>query len=338
MLSVPMALNAIVKLDIPNILSRSHLPLSPSEILSLTNPNSNPSSSINLHRLLRLLTSHKVFNESVQDGEPRYSLTDIGKTLVDDENGNSFASYVLQHHQEPLVRSWPLVHEAVVDPTGPEPFARANGCPAYEYYGKDEGTNGLMRKAMWGVSIAFIEEFLDVYCGEEKGLDGVETLVDVGGSSGACLWMIMERVKGVCVGVNFDLPEVVQGGIDFPGIIHVGGDMFKHIPQGDAIFMKWILTTWTDEECAQILKNCYDALPEGGKVIACEPVVPETTDNSQRTRALLENDIFVMTIYRSEGKVRTENEFRKIGNSVGFPNFRALYHLDHFYTVLEFKK
>ena len=98
-----------------------------------------------------------------------------------------------------------------------------------------------------------------------------------------------------------------------------------------------MLTTWTDEECELILRNCYNALPEGGKVIACEPVVPEETDNSQRTRALLEGDIFVMTIYRAQGKERTEDEFRKISVAAGFPKFRAMY-LDHFYTVLEFQK
>ncbi|ONK79660.1 uncharacterized protein A4U43_C01F8710 [Asparagus officinalis] len=133
--------------------------------------------------------------------------------------------------------------------------------------------------------------------------------------------MIMRRAGNVKVGVNFDLPEVVAGAPEFPGIIHVGGDMFKFIPQGDAIFMKWVLTTWTDEECELILKNCYNALPEGGKVIACEPVVPEETDSSQRTRALLEGDIFVMTVYRALGKERTEDEFRKVVGCVGFGEF-----------------
>lgn len=100
---------------------------------------------------------------------------------------------------------------------------------------------------------------------------------------------------------------------------------------------QWVLTTWTDEECTQILKNCCKALPEGGKVIACEPVLPEETDASRRTRALLENDIFVMTIYRTQGRERSEEEFRQLGLAAGFAGFRAIY-LDPFYTVLEFKK
>lgn len=83
--------------------------------------------------------------------------------------------------------------------------------------------------------------------------------------------------------------------------------------------------------------NCYLALPVGGKLIACEPVLPKESDESHRTRALLEGDIFVMTIYRSKGKHRTEEDFRQLGLSTGFPSLRAFY-IDDFYTVLEFQK
>lgn len=126
------------------------------------------------------------------------------------------------------------------------------------------------------------------------------------------------------------------------GVRHVGGDMFRSIPSGDAIFMKWVLTTWTDEECTAILRNCYRALPAGGgggggKVIACEPVVPEETDGSTRTRALLENDIFVMATYRTQGRERSEDEFRRLGAAAGFTGFRAFYP-DPFYAVLEYTK
>lgn len=222
-----------------------------------------------------------------------------------------------------------------MDPEGSEPFRKANGKPAYLYYGDDPNANELMLKAMWGISVPFIKAMLDGY---EGGFDGVRTLVDVGGSSGACLDMIMKRVPTVEAGVNFDLPEVVAGAPEFPGVTHVGGDMFKSVPRGDAIFMKWVLMTWTDDECRKILKNCYDALPEGGgKVIACEPVEPDVADGSCRTRALLASDVFVMAIYSAQGRGRTEEDFRQLGFSAGFPSFRAIY-VDPYYTVLEFSK
>lgn len=103
--------------------------------------------------------------------------------------------------------------------------------------------------------------------------------------------------------------------------------------------MKWVLTTWTNDECAAILRNCHAALPDegGGRLVACEPVVPEETDGTTRTRALLENDVFVMTTYRTQGRERSEDEFRRLGLAAGFTAFRAIY-LDPFYAVLEYTK
>ncbi|XP_031396789.1 caffeic acid 3-O-methyltransferase [Punica granatum] len=339
MISVPMSLNAAVRLKVPDAIwaGGSNSPLSASQILAVIRSSSSSSSGgdpENLQRILRMLASYGVFEEHlVGSGERKYSLTDVGKTLVTDANGLSYADYVLQHHQDELLKAWPLVHEAVLDPSV-EPFARANGEPAYSYYGKKPEMNVLMLRAMSGLSVPFMRAVLD---SGYDGFAGVKRLVDVGGSAGDCLRMIMGKHPNVTEGINFDLPEVVAKAPSIPGVTHVGGDMFEFIPTGDAIFMKWILTTWTDDEVKSIMENCCKALPAGGKLIACEPVLPKVSDDSHRTRALLEGDIFVMTIYRTKGKHRTEEEFRKLGQLAGFPHFRALY-IDYFYTVLEFQK
>ncbi|GAY67245.1 hypothetical protein CUMW_255060 [Citrus unshiu] len=248
-------------------------PFSASQILTRILP-SGGGDAENLQRILRLLTSYGVFSEHREfGGERKYSLTEIGKSLVTDAEGLSYAPYVLQHHQDALMSAWPLVHEAVLDPTI-EPFVKVHGEPAYSYYGKKPEMNGLMRKAMSGVSVPFMTSVLDGY----DGFKGVKRLVDVGGSAG----------------INFDLPEVVAEAPSIPGVTHIGGDMFKSIPAADAIFMKgrilknyslaafqiyremrvlyelavWVLTTWTDDECKLIMENCYKALPAGGKLIA----------------------------------------------------------------------
>ncbi|KAL6273613.1 hypothetical protein ACE6H2_024305 [Prunus campanulata] len=340
MISVPMSLNAVVRLNVPDAIWQggSNTPLSASAILARVLPDRGGDAE-NLQRILRMLTSYGVFAEHLNNADDyggseqrKFSLTEIGKTLVTDQNGLSYGPYILQHHQDVLMGAWPMVHEAVVDPTV-EPFVKVNGEPAYEYYGKKPEMNGLMQRAMSGVSVPFMRAILDGY----NGFEGVGRLVDVGGSAGDCLRMILQKHPSVREGINFDLPEVVAKAPTIAGVSHVGGDMFKSIPSGDAIFMKWILSTWTDSECKLIMENCYKALPVGGKLIACEPVLPTKSDDSRRTRALLENDIFVMTIYRSKGKNRTEEELRQLGLSAGFSHFRPIY-IDYFYTLLEFQK
>ncbi|KAK9212113.1 hypothetical protein WN943_001494 [Citrus x changshan-huyou] len=304
----------------------ANTPLSASQILTHILP-SGSGDAENLQRILRLLTSYGVFSEHREfGGQMKYSITEIGKSLVTDAEGLSYAPYVLQHHQDALMSMWPLVYEAVLDPTI-EPLVKVHGKPAYSYYGKMPEMNGLMRKAMSGVSVPFMTSVLDGY----NGFKGVKRLVEVGGSAGDCLRMILQKHRFICEGMNFDLPEVVGEAPSIPGVTHIGGDMFKSIPATDAIFMKWVLTTWTDDECKLIMENCYKALlaggellqgssgrrrtvtrlfpreencykalPTGGKLIACEPVLPDDSNESQRTRALLEGDIFVMTIYRAK--------------------------------------
>ncbi|GAV62947.1 Methyltransf_2 domain-containing protein/Dimerisation domain-containing protein [Cephalotus follicularis] len=216
MISVPMSLNAIVRLNVPDAMWQdgSNTPLSASQILTRVLP-SGGGDPENLQRLLRMLTSYHVFEEHLIDGsdsERRYSLTQIGKTLVTDAQGLSYASYVLQHHQEELMRAWEVVQDAVVDPTT-EPFVKANGEAAYSYYVRKPEMNGLMLKAMSGVSVPFMKAMLDGY----DGFEGVETLVDVGGSAGDCLRMILHKHPAVRQGLNFDLPAVVAKVPTIPG-------------------------------------------------------------------------------------------------------------------------
>ncbi|KAL4365986.1 hypothetical protein AHAS_Ahas07G0160900 [Arachis hypogaea] len=192
MISVPMSLNAVVRLNVADAIWQggTNNPLSAIEILKRVLPAGNGDAE-NLQRVLRMLASYGVFNEhtpSGAGGERKYSLTDVGKTLVTDSEGLSFAPYVLQHHQDALMRAWPLVHEAVVDPSK-EPFERANGEAAYSYYLKQGDMNELMVKAMSGVSVPFMRAMLQAY----DGFRGVERLVDVGGSGGDCLRMILQK-------------------------------------------------------------------------------------------------------------------------------------------------
>ncbi|OMO55056.1 beta-alanine n-methyltransferase related protein [Corchorus olitorius] len=36
------------------------------------------------------------------------------------------------------------------------------------------------------------------------------------------------------------------------------------------------------------MENCYKALPVGGKLIACEPVLPKESNDSHQTRPLID--------------------------------------------------
>ncbi|KAK4428265.1 hypothetical protein Salat_1126100 [Sesamum alatum] len=116
----------------------------------------------------------------------------VGKTLAANENSLSYAPYILQHHQDATMLAWLLVHEAMLDPSS-DPFVKVRGECLFSYYGKKPEMYLLMKKAMFGASVPFMKAFLDGY----NGFPGVETVVDVGGSSGDCLRMIMSKYQSI---------------------------------------------------------------------------------------------------------------------------------------------
>ncbi|XP_029129469.1 caffeic acid 3-O-methyltransferase isoform X1 [Cajanus cajan] len=237
MMSVPMSLIAVLNLKVPEAIMQdgSNTPLSAAQILARIRPHGGADAE-NLQRLLRLLTSYDIFDEHLScSGQRKYSLTHIGKSLADDDQGLSYAYYMLQHHEDALMRAWPLVGEAVEDPSV-EPFVKANGVSAIEYHTKkpDDNVMPSIYKSFAGMCVPFMMEMLQVY----DGFKGVETLVDVGGNSGITLRMIMDNYPNVRKGINFDLPDMVARAPNIPGVTHVAGDAFEFVPRGDATFIK----------------------------------------------------------------------------------------------------
>ncbi|CAL0319705.1 unnamed protein product [Lupinus luteus] len=225
------------------------------------------------------------------------------------------------------MRAWPLVGKAVEDPTI-EPFMKANGEGAISYYMKRPETLDLTHKALAGITVSLMRDILDSY----NGFHGIETLVDVGGSSGVTFQLIMQKYPNVRKGINFDLPDMVACTPNIPSVIHVGRDALESVSHVDAIIMKWILLAWTNDECLKAMQNCYKALPVGGKLIACDPVLLELTNESQRTK--VGGDIFIMTMYRTKGKHRTEEQFKELEISIGFSHFCNVY-VDPYMPILD---
>ncbi|GKB45031.1 phospholipase-like protein [Tanacetum coccineum] len=93
--------------------------------------------------------------------------------------------------------------------------------------------------------------------------------------------------------------------------------MFQEVPQGDAIFMKWILHDWSDDHCTKLLKNCYKALQENGKIIIVEAILPFLLETSSSVKVNIQIDATMMT-QNPGGKERTEDEFLALAKSGGF--------------------
>ncbi|GLJ55163.1 hypothetical protein SUGI_1183930 [Cryptomeria japonica] len=314
---LPMAMKAAIELDVLQIIANAgdgHQ-ISPTQIIAQIPNVTNPEAAITLDRILRVLASHSLLSCSVtigQNGKPErlYGLTPLCKYLVPNKNGLSFAPLALMNQDKVFMDTWFYLKDAVLD--GSQPFIKAHGVNTFEYPAKDQRFNMIFNKAMADHSAMMMERILDSY----HGFKDLEELLDVGGGVGSTLNLIVSKYPHIR-GVNFDQPHVVAAAPQFPGVKHVGGDMFESIPYSKAILMKWILHNWSDDHCIKLLKNCHEALSEKGKLIVMDFILPVAIDNSASTKQALYADL-CMLAYIPRAKERTKEEFNNLAKLAGY--------------------
>lgn len=86
--------------------------------------------------------------------------------------------------------------------------------------------------------------------------------------------------------------------------------------------MQWILHDWSDEHCLKILKNCLQAIPDSGKVIIIDCIIPEIPRTDWVTQFKFFADLNMLTNFDG-GKERTEREFELLAREAGFSAFRV---------------
>ncbi|PIM99563.1 Hydroxyindole-O-methyltransferase [Handroanthus impetiginosus] len=319
---LPMVLKSAIELDLLELIKKSGAGafVSPAELAAKL-PTSNSEARVMLDRILRLLASYDVLAcrlERLPDGgvERRYGLAPVCKFLTKNDDGVSMAPLLLMNQDKVLMESWYHLKDAVLD--GGIPFNKAYGMTAFDYHGTDPRFNKVFNNGMSNHSTIIMKKILETY----DGFEGLKTVVDVGGGTGATLNMIVSKYPSI-KGINFDLPHVIEDAPSYPGVEHVGGDMFVSVPKGDAIFMKWICHDWSDEHCLKFLKNCYEALPQKGKVILAECILPEAPDNGLATKNVVHVDV-IMLAHNPGGKERTEKEFQALAKGAGFNQLKKV--------------
>ncbi|KAG4183492.1 hypothetical protein ERO13_A09G112600v2 [Gossypium hirsutum] len=317
---LPMSMHAAVQLDIFGIMAKCgpDAKLSAKEIAAQLATNNSEAASM-LDRILLLLASHGIVGCSVVDeekGNPRklYSLTPVSKFFVRNEDGVSLGPLMALLQDKVFIDSWSQLKDAIIE--GGVPFDRVHGSNTFEYPGKDPRFNQIFNTAMINHTSLVLKEILHNY----KGFQQLSSLVDVGGGLGITLNLITSKYPSI-KGINFDLPHVIQHAPAYPGVQHVGRDMFESVPKGAAIFMKWILHDWSGDHCLKLLKNCYNAIPKDGKVIVVEAVVPDVPEANAYLRSITQVDM-VMLAQDPGGKERTKSEFEALATKAGFSGIR----------------
>ncbi|KAM6550326.1 hypothetical protein CsatB_000134 [Cannabis sativa] len=313
---LPMSLFATIELGVFEILAKAGdgAKLSSSDIVSHL-PTKNLDAPMMLDRILTLLASHSVL-DCVVVGEGSsmrklYSLSPVSKHFLLEAHGASSHAIMKLGLDKVFLESWFELKNAVLE--GGSAFKRAHGMNVFEYGKLDPRFGEVFNSVMYNQAIVVTKKLIESYKGFENN---IETLVDVGGGCGVTISLIVSKYPQIKA-INFDLPHIIKNAPTYPGVEHVAGDMFEKIPNGDAIFMKWILHDWNDEDCVKILKKCYEATPSNGKVINVDMVVPIMAETTHEAKSIFQSDL-VMLSQIPGGKERNQHEFQTIANAAGF--------------------
>ncbi|CAK9177888.1 unnamed protein product [Ilex paraguariensis] len=281
-----------------------------------------------LHRIMRFLIHRGIFKEnSTGQCSVGYVQTPLSRLLMK-HGEKSMAPLLLLESSPVMLAPWHNLRTRVLA-TGTSPFEAAHGEDVWSYAMTNPAHSKLINDAM--ACDARVAVPTIIY-GCPEVLEGLGSLVDVGGGDGTTLGILVKACPWIR-GINFDLPHVVSVAMPCDGVEHVGGNMFDSVPKADAAFLKWVLHDWGDDECIHILRKCREAVPSNtGKVIIVEAVIEEEEgDKLKDVRLMLD---MVMLAHTNKGKERTLKEWAHVLKEAGFTRL-SVKHIQAVQSVIE---
>ncbi|MFQ5737610.1 MAG: methyltransferase [Acidobacteriota bacterium] len=208
--------------------------------------------------------------------------------------------------------AWDGLHHAAL--TGEPGFNKVFGQPLFDYVGTDPELAGLFDAGMTAIHGHETAAMLEAY-----DFNGIDVLADIGGGNGSLIGRVLKRYPALN-GILFDLGHVVErarGQLEAGGVADrcsvIEGNFFESVPRGaDAYLFRHIIHDWTDEQSIQILTNCRHAIPDHGRLLLVEFVVPEGNEPS-----LAKESDMTMLVFPG-GIERNREEYRLLFEPAGF--------------------
>jgi hypothetical protein len=158
---------------------------------------------------------------------------------------------------------------------------------------------------------------------ESVDLEGVTTLVDVGGGRGAMLAGLLEARPDL-TGVVADRPAVATEATAFLAAAGlgdrgsgVGCDFFSSVPSGaDVYTMAHVLHDWTDDDCLRILRTLQASMPRHARLLVIERVLGAPGRPAALERDLHLTDLHMLVMFGA--RERNQAEYDALLRAAGF--------------------
>jgi O-methyltransferase domain/Dimerisation domain len=260
-----------------------------------------------VHRLLRTLASYGLFT---QTGERTWALTPAGQLLRSDVPGSLHAMALMwnEEHYEAFRGLIDSVRSA--QPA----FDLRFGTDWWSYLSEHPGSSELFNAAMGDIGKKVHAAAL-----EAADLSGARMLVDVGGGAGGLTAAFLHRYPQLSATL-LDLPHTIPAADELLRATGVrervtleSGSFFDSVPPGgDVYLLSMILHDWNDEEAIALLQTVRRAIPDEGRLLVVDAVLP--ADDSPHFGKLLDLTMMAMLT----GRERTAEEFDMLFAAAGF--------------------
>lgn len=266
-----------------------------------------------LYRLLRMLAGSGVFQE---EADGRFALTPLGGTLRS-EGVDSVRDWALFIGDSAMWENWGRLRDSVM--TGEPAFVRAHGMALWDYMATHPEVGTPFDRWMSRQSDQHNAAIIASY-----DFSPFRTVADLGGGQGSTLAAIL-RANPSLRGVLIDLPHVVASPdpLEAAGVSDrcevIGGNILQGVAHGaDAYLVKRVLMVFDDLTATTVLRNCVAAMPDDGKVLVVEMVVPVGNVPS------LAKGFDLLMMLNQAGRMRTEAEFRDLFAAAGLRLARVI--------------
>ncbi|MFI9051878.1 methyltransferase [Streptomyces sp. NPDC053427] len=262
-------------------------------------------------RLLRALAGLGLLGE-ITPG--RFTVTPAGALLRAD-GPQSLYSFVRMFTDPTLLRAWEHLDDSVR--TGEPAFDAVFGKDFFGHLAERPELSAVFNAAMGQATrdtAALVPTAFD--------FGRFSTVADIGGGDGTLLAAILKAHPSLH-GIVFDRAEglaqasgtLARDGLDGRCSL-VTGDFFATAPEGaDLYLLKSVIHDWNDTQCTDILRHCRRVVPDNGRLLIIEPVLPPVVDPSAAGVAYISDLNMLVNV---GGRERTRDDFERLCRGAGF--------------------
>lgn len=264
-----------------------------------------------LYRVLRALAGFGIFAE---DETGRFTLTPPAEFLQTNFPDSVRASVRL-FGEDWHWQVWNNLHESVK--TGESAFHQLHGIGFFDYCEQNPEFTKASGESKTSIAARASASLLASY--DFSSARKVVDIAVMGGYGNTLLPLL--TANPTIKGVLFDISPVIAAArpiIEFAGLSDrcelVTGHCLDSVPSGgDAYVLMFVVHNWDDERAIKILKNCYTAMVENGKLLLVEMIMPK--GNEPFVGKLIDLESLLIT---PGGYERNEEQYRSLLKAAGF--------------------